>query len=253
MIRLGDETNWQRVVRMSPGFLLLKTDGSLWEWGASRFDWSLEQTGWPSWPSVRISRPQPIGTNSDWKEIFSDGSGRARKTDGSVWAVTVDWTTGKDKLERTAMLDQAVLQTFSRMGDYRMAYVGKDGALWVGDRSFNESKRRWVGTGNFLRCGKETNWVAVVVTWNSWVALKADGTLWKWTIPDSTAEVARSQPTRLSSHNDWVGLTSSWGGVVSLAADGSLWYWPSTGFYEGVLLKAPKQPQLLGNVLSDTH
>ena len=123
-----------------------------------------------------------------------------------------------------------------------MAYVGKDGTLWVGE-----------GTGSFLQAGKETNWVDVVVTWNCRVALKADGTLWKWIIPDSPAAVARIRPTRLGIHNDWVGLTGNWGGVVSLAADGSLWYWPSTGFYEGVLLKAPKQPQLLGNVLSDTH
>jgi hypothetical protein len=242
MIRFGDETNWQRIVRLHPGLLLLKTDGSLWEWGASRSDWKQEQTSWPSWPSVRISKPQPIGTNSAWTEIFSDGTGYARKTDGGIWAVHVDWSTGIDQLKRKANLDQIVPQTFSRMADDRMAYVGKDGTLWVGE-----------GTGSFLQVGKETNWVDVVVTWNCRVALKADGTLWKWTIPDSTAEVATSQPTRLSSHNDWVSLTSSWGGVVSLAADGSLWYWPSTGYYPGVLLKAPNQPQLLGNIVRDAH
>ena len=256
MIRLDDETNWKRVVRMGPGFLLLKTDGSLWEWGASRFDWSLEQNSWPywpSWPSVRISKPQPIGTSSDWTEIFSDGTGYARKTDGSIWAVHVDWKDGKDELKRRANLDPMVPQTFSRMGDDRMAYVGRDGTLWVGDRSFDESKKRWEGSGSFVQEGKETNWVAVAVAWNSGVALKADGTLWKWTISDSVAEVAGTRPTRLGIHNDWVSVTVSRTAVVSLAADGSVWYWPNTGFDEGVLLKSPKQPQLLGNVFSDTR
>jgi hypothetical protein len=109
MNRLGDETNWKRVVRMGPGFLLLKTDGSLWEWGASRFDWSLEQNSWPSWPSVRISKPQQFGTDSDWAEIFVDWADYARKTHGSIWAVHVDWKDGKDELKRTANLDQVVL------------------------------------------------------------------------------------------------------------------------------------------------
>jgi alpha-tubulin suppressor-like RCC1 family protein len=139
------------------------------------------------------------------------------------------------------------------MGDDRMAYVGKDGTLWVGDRSFDESKKRWEGSGSFVQEGKETNWVAVAVAWNSGVALKADGTLWKWTISDSVAEVAGTRPTRLGIHNDWVSVTVSRTAVVSLAADGSVWYWPNTGFDEGVLLKSPKQPQLLGNVFSDTR
>jgi len=256
MIHVGDETNWKRVVRLGPGFLLLKTDGSLWEWGASRSDWSLEQNSWPywpSWPSVRISKPQPIGTSSDWAEIFSDGTGYARKTDGSIWAVHVDWINGKDELKRRANLDPMVPQSFSRMGADRMAYVGRDGTLWVGDRSFDESKKSWEGSGSFVQEGKETNWVAVAVAWNSGVALKADGTLWKWTISDSVAEVAGTRPTRLGIHNDWVSVTVSRTAVVSLAADGSLWYWPNTGFDEGVLLQNPTQPQLLGNVFRDAH
>ncbi len=253
MIRVGDETNWARVVRMFPGFLLLKKDGSLWEWGASRFDWSLEPKDWPTWPSVRILKPRPIGTNSDWVEIFSDRSGYAQKADGSIWAVVVYWKTGKVALWRKADLDPVLPRTFFRIGDDRMAYVGKDGTLWAVGRSFNESKRRWEGTGSFIQLGKETNWVAVAMTWNCRVALKTDGTLWKWDISNSPTEVDGVLPTRLGIHNDWVGLTGSWGGMVSLAADGSLWYWPKTGYYEGVLLKSPKQPQLVGNVFSDAH
>ncbi len=249
MIRLGDETDWRQVVRLNPGFLFLKKDGTLWQKGASRSGWKLEQT---SWSSVNSWKPQQFGTNSDWTGIFSDGSGYARKTDGSTWAVHVDWSTGRDELKRKANLDQIVPRTFSRMGgDDHMAYVGKDGTLWAGE-----------GTGNFLQCGKETNWVAVVVTSNCGVALKADGTLWKWVIPNSASQVPTIRQTRLGTHNDWIGLTGCWGGVVSLATDGSLWYWPSTGYYwywpsagyyERALLKVPNQPQLLGNIFSNAH
>jgi hypothetical protein len=251
MIRFGDETNWQRVVRLYPGFLLLKKDGTLWQWGTNRLDWSQ----WPTnWPSVRASKPQQIGTNSDWTEILGDWPGYARRTDGSIWAVHVDWKTGKDELERKSYLDQIVPQTFSREDDDSTAYVGQDGTLWVYDRYFNESKNSGEGTARFVQVGKETNWVAVAVNLESRVALKADGSLWKWNrLRKSTVEVAKTPPTRLGIHSDWVALTRTWGGAVSLAADGSLWFWPDAGDYWGALLKPPKQPQLLGNIFSDTH
>jgi hypothetical protein len=253
MIRFGDETNWQQVVPLDPGFLLLKKDGTLWQWGTNRWDWSQWQT---NWPSVRASKPQQVGTNSDWTGVFSHRTGYARKTDGSIWMVHVDLKTGKDELERRANLDQFVPQTFSRASDNSMAlaYVGKDGTLWVYDRYFSDSKERWEGTARFVQVGKETNWVAVAVNLESRVALKADGSLWKWIVVQvSASEVAKIPPTRLGIHSDWVALTGTRFGAVSLAADGSLWFWPDAGYYDGVLLKTPKQPQLLGNIFSDTH
>jgi ABC-type transport system involved in multi-copper enzyme maturation permease subunit len=253
MVRFGDETNWDQVVRLWRGFLLLKKDGTLWQWGTNRVDWTEWRT---NWPSVRASRPQQVGTNSDWKEIFGDWTRYARKTDGSTWAVHMDWKTGKDEMERNTSLDQIVPQTFSRADNNTMAYVGKDGTLWVYGRYFDDSKKSWEGAWRFVQAGKETNWVAVAVTWNCTVALKADGSLWKWNRPQkSTLELAEIPPTRLGIHKDWVGLTGiwDWGGPVSLAADGSLWFWPNTGNYGGVFFRAPKQPRLLGNIFSDTH
>jgi hypothetical protein len=248
MMQFGDETNWQQVARSYGerfgSFLLLKNDGTLWRWGTNRFDWNSLQT---NWPSVRASKPQQIGTNSDWKAAFCNArNGFVRKTDGSVWAIAVDSKTGKDEFQQQTNLDQVVFQTFSYMNDARMAYVGKDGTLWVCN-GHSDKNNSWTGTG-FLQVGKETNWLAVAVAWRCMVALKSDGSLWKWNFPqNSTAEVAKIPPMRLGIHNDWVGLTGTWGGVVSLAADGSLWFWP-TDYSEGALLKAPKQPELLGNV-----
>jgi hypothetical protein len=73
--------------------------------------------------------------------------------------------------------------------------------------------------------------------------------LWKWNLSQkSTAETAKNPPARLGIHNDWVGLTGTWDGTISLAADGSLWFWPGPDYFQEALLKAPKQPYLLGNV-----
>ena len=254
MIRFGDGTNWKKVVRRGSDFLLLKKDGTLWLWGTNNYSLNQWQT---NWPSMRAFRPQQIGTNSDWKEIFNAAwSGSyAQKTDGSVWVWSIhsNRETGKDELERQTNLDQVEFQTFSRISDIRMAYVGKDGTLWVCNQHahFYGNTGTWEGTG-FLQVGKETNWLAVAVSWPCMVALKSDGSLWKWDFPqNSTAEVAKTPPTRLGIHNDWVGLTGTWDGVVSLAADGSLWLWPVTidsEYYRMALLKPPKQPKSLGNV-----
>jgi hypothetical protein len=239
----------------------LKADGTLWRLGTNVFDfyWNHLQT---NWPSVRDFKPQKIGTNSDWKEIFGDQACYARKIDGSVWSIYNPnyYPNRNEEFERCTNLDQVVLKTFSQLNDARMAYVGDDGTLWIGDSHLDEhvnGSQSWSswqeGTG-FSQVGRETNWRAVAMTWNCMVALKSDGSLWKWTIPEkSTGAITTIPPTRLGIHNDWVGLTRTWGGVAALAADGSLWLWPGLGGYGGALMKAPKQPQLLGNVFGNNH
>jgi ABC-type transport system involved in multi-copper enzyme maturation permease subunit len=247
MMQFGDETNWKEVVRSVASFLLLKKDGTLWLWGAHSFDWNNLNSLQTNWPTVRISKPQQIGTNSDWKEIFGSWPNYARKTDGSVWWVFFNEKTDGDKFNRQTNLDQIVFESFSTPGNGSSAYVDKGGTLWVCDRHSDENNY-WTGIG-FLQVGKETNWLAVAVTWRCMVALKSDGSLWKWNFSqNSTAEVAKIPPTRLGIHNDWVGLTGTWNGVVSLAADGSLWLWRD----RSILLKPPKQPEFLGNIFGKT-
>ncbi len=240
MVRFGNETNWQQVARMSTGLLLLKSDGSLWQWGTNEWNRSEWQT---NWPTIHASRPQQLGTNSDWQAIINNWDlGLARKNDGNVWTINWNW-----KMERETNLDQIVLQTFSGSGDQLMAYIGKNGALWAGSPYFDKNGRKV--TSQFLQIGKDTNWESVAVIWNGMVALKSDGSLWQWRIPEgSRIDVDKIHVTRLGIHQDWVGLTESWDGVVSLAADGSLWFWSFLSDNECPLMKPPKQPQFLGNV-----
>jgi hypothetical protein len=245
MIRFGDETNWQQVGgrASAASFLLLKRDGTLWRWGTNNNNRSQWQT---NWPTVRAANPCQIGTNSDWQEIISTWTDYARKNDGTVWSVGVDWKTGKDELERRTNLDQIVSQSFSLSGNGDLAYVGKAGTLWVDDEYWDKNKRQ-----TQRQVGMETNWLAVAMAPYCMMALKSDGSLWRWNwhFPqNSTPDVVNIPPTRMGIHNDWVGLTGTLNGVVSLAADGSLWLWPDTSDINGALFKAPRQLELLGNV-----
>jgi hypothetical protein len=210
-------------------------------------DWNSD---WQThWPTVRASKLQQLGTNSDWQKIFNLwNNGLARKNDGSVWQIDYDW-----KIERETNLDQIVLDTFSASGRNSISYIGKDGTLWASYNLYNESNDNRQGTRIYLQVGKETNWVATVMTPTWMVALKSDGTLWQWHFHISSdlrfpEEDIKIPPTRLGIHNDWLGLTGTWDGAVALAADGSLWFWPNPDYYSGAVMKAPKQPQFLGNV-----
>ncbi len=243
MIQFGGETNWQRVARSYGGrfgnFLLLKKDGTLWRWGTNHFSWDGVTT---NWPTVRNSKPYQIGTNSDWKEI-------GRKTDGTAWFVGVDSKTGIDKIGRWTNMDFTPPQTVSWVGDDVAAYVRKDGTLWFANNKYDKKQGGWVQTG-FLQLHVGTGWIAVAVSYYSMIALKSDGTLWRWNFdyrPETDAFLMA--PKQLGIHDDWVGLVGVWDGAISLAADGSLWFWPDRKFYgNGELIKLPKQPKLLGNV-----
>jgi hypothetical protein len=111
------------------------------------------------------------------------------------------------------------------------------------------------------RISSETNWAAVSCVHEAGgdmkvVALKTDGSLWRWDFSlQRRSDPAAAKPVRLSSHNDWVAITGDWTGLVSLAADGSLWHWQFeprslqlAGFTVPPLLAASRRPQRLGSI-----
>jgi hypothetical protein len=242
LTRLGDDTDWQAARSILTGrVLLLKKNGTLWQWGwgTNRFDWKQ----WPqNWPGLRAFQPQQIGKASDWKEFFPDYDPLVKKTDGSVWFV------GPSVQFRMTNYDQIPVHQHTG-GRQWGACVRDDGTLWAyGDVYYHNR-----GEFEMIQSGHDTNWVSVAATWEWIVALKSDGTLWKWDFHNAVvANAVRVPPTRLGIHDDWVALAGTGDGVISMAADGSLWFWPSREDYEYTesLMRLPKQPRLLGNVFA---
>ena len=253
MNRFGDGTDWRQVVRPRSGVLLLKSDGTLWRWGTNHFESSSWRT---NWPNLRTDPLYQIGTNSDWKEIGGTWwNNLAGKADGSVWGVGINVKSGEDELRRDTNLDQVSFQTLSQSGNGERAYVRPDGTLWM-SRDYQQDGASVYSS--FVRVGTETNWTAVALNWQRMVALKSDGSLWQWhfnnpwgvSSQEQLVVAAQQPPARLGIHSDWVGIANTWQDMVALAADGSLWLWPDREQYEEfTLVKLPKQPQFLGNVL----
>ena len=245
----GSETNWRQLAQDHRSVVLLKSDGTLWRWGSVTNE--LHQ-----WPGLRAFTPHQIGTNSDWRELFTLGWMYARRMDGRVWRLDVDWKTGRDELNRATNCDGIVSQTASHAGD-QTAFVRADGTLWLLNRYWDEKNRQITGTG-ILQVGKENDWRAVAVNDGRMVALKSDGSLWQWHFlnpwdmsQEQLIQSAQGPPTRLGIHNDWVAIASTWDDVIALATDGSLWLWPDreqNEYERYTLLKLPRQPQRLGNV-----
>jgi alpha-tubulin suppressor-like RCC1 family protein len=133
--------------------------------------------------------------------------------------------------------------------------------LWICPLVWN--KTDWVAL-EMVQVGRETNWEATARSFQHLVALKSDGSLWKWdlyrgipskgrawdSIRQSARAIANAAPTRLGIKNDWVAVAKHEEGVIPLAADGSLWYWPDKEFIgePTPLLRPPRKPQLLANI-----
>jgi hypothetical protein len=243
----GSETNWCQLAHARSSIVLLKTDGTLWRWGGTTNE--LHQ-----WPGLRAFTPHQIGTNSDWQNLFTLGEVCARQTNGSVWRLEVDWKIGKEEFNQATNLEEVVQQTASSVGEQKIAFVRADGTLWVLNRYWDEKSRLVDGKG-VLQVGKENDWRAVAVNYNMMVALKADSSLWQWNFKEGQiVRAVNDSPVRLGIHDDWVAIANTWSSVTALAADGSLWLWPDRKAFDyGLLIRLPKQPEYLGNVLRSSN
>ncbi len=275
LVRFGDGTNWQRVVRLGGGDLLsvilLNQEGTLWRWGAQPFAAKTRE-----WPGLRSFEPHRLGTDSDWARIFSaNDSVYAWKRDGGAWVIHHP---GRELRATELVPEEGIaierVEGFDTMkwrsqawcsltsGWPQHAAVREDGTLWAWNiKPPPESKYGQAPmVGPAVRIGSDADWTAVSGGFGRLAALKADGSLWEWREwgfghrHEAALEQAIKAPVRLGVHNDWVAIGYAMGGIVSLAADGSLWYWWDRGVdhYDPstALLRPSRKPAKIENILN---
>jgi len=80
-VQVGSLTNWKLLCGKHRGFISVKTDGTLWSWGSD--EQSVLGNGGSD---VNVSSPIQIGSDTDWKEPFSNGeTAGCLKTSGDIW------------------------------------------------------------------------------------------------------------------------------------------------------------------------
>ena len=287
LVRFGSETNWSSLARNGLPILLVKSDGTLWQWGVT--NWNYSKTN--EWPGFRAFTPYRLGTESNWAEVFLFGYEPClRKTDGSVWTSLnyYHWNSWNDYQKQTLELEPgfsvgcAMLlehgkwrsTTSTRSGLSYQLGVRSDGTfrIWA-DQRLNSQSHYYEWTAVDLQFGKDTNWLAGAGSHEKAITLKNDGTLWLWNFHHDDwrgvyanrdeREMLDVKPVRLGTHADWIAIAGIDGGIISLAADGSFWYWPlerPSYFYQFYsdgngdnshfepLLDISRKPQFLGNI-----
>jgi alpha-tubulin suppressor-like RCC1 family protein len=256
-------TNWVSVIggknsNNNSVFWALKTDGTLWGWGAN----ASGQLG----TNDRTNRSSPVQTVSggtNWKQVSAAEFTAAIKTDGTLWM----W--GQNNFgqlgDNTIVAKSSPIQTVSggtnwkqvSAGMYATAAIKTDGTLWtwghnaygtLGDNT-TASKSSPVQT-----VAGGTNWQTIEVGIHLMGGTKTDGTLWLWglnlyygALGDGTA-TSKSSPVQTSvGGTTWKNISFKLAGSASAApttnvkqtvhgikTDGTIWVWGATSNASGL-------------------
>jgi alpha-tubulin suppressor-like RCC1 family protein len=178
-------TDWKQVAGGTSHTAAIKTDGTLWTWGAN----NTGQLG----DNTTTQRNTPVTTFSggtNWKQVTcGDAHTAAVKTDGTLW----DWgSNGYGQLgDNTTTQRNTPVTTFSGGTNWKQVSCGTnftaaiktDGTLWAwgrnnnGQLGDNTTTQRNTPVTTF---SGGTNWKQVSSGNIHMAAIKTDGSLWTW-------------------------------------------------------------------------
>ncbi|MEO6035780.1 MAG: hypothetical protein ABIQ35_11035 [Verrucomicrobiota bacterium] len=213
LCRIDNATNWIGASAGHDHNLAVKSDGSLWAWGANY----RQQLG----DGTKTKRAIPVRScaGNDWRQgIAGNVCSFALKTNGTLWAWGLNnfcqLGNGSFKDAPTAVqIGTATNWIKIVAGGVNTAGIQSDGSLWVWGANLSVGNTTPLNTNNLLiptLLSNETNWVDAVVDYNIGFSVKSDGTLWAWGT-DAKIFIKTNYdptiPTRVGSDNDWQACT----------------------------------------------
>lgn len=206
-VQIGTQTNWSKP--------FIRTDGSLWLWGAAiNGNMGL---GADAVSNASFSVPVRVGTLTNWSDVrFGSSSTVAVKTDGTAWS----WggnSRGElglgNTADRSSPVQIGTLTTWSKLkaGDRHTIALKTDGTVWCW--GLNSSGQ--LGQGNTtdrsspVQVSLATTAVDIAVMANASMAILSDGTAYAWGVNgggqlgDGTT-VNKSTPVAISGSYTWV-------------------------------------------------
>jgi alpha-tubulin suppressor-like RCC1 family protein len=228
----------------------LKSDGTLWNWGALIGVGTLTST------EMRFrSSPVQIGTGSNWTRnysLWSPAFGFNGDTEvscmfinslGQLWRIASDVkrvTTGSNWSWVVSMAN-----TSNQIAGGYMC-LQSNGTRW-GYYGFNIYGDMGIGStaavgsnGSPVRLDSATNWSRLYTGYFSCFGIKTDGTLWAWGKNDDYGQlglgdkITRSSPTQVGTGTNWRLVAPSYypvGPTLAIKTDGTLWAWGYNGYY----------------------
>jgi len=160
-------TSWSRVSAVGGAALAIRTDGTLWAWGANNSGQLGQNT--PTYYSSPIQIP---GTN--WSDVQGGTQTViALKTDGTLysWGAGASGVLGTNSVAEMKSPVQIPGTTWSkiRVGQYLAVALKTDGSLWAWGNGYMGGTGQNIGgtTGRFsspVQIGTDTNWTDISIS-----------------------------------------------------------------------------------------
>jgi len=246
-VQIGTRNDWTWIGAGSNHSMAVRSDGTLWTWGASVRGEGGRNT------TTGVSSPVQIGTLTNWSKVQGGGYFTlAVKTDGTLWG----WgnnnygqlAQNNSTTNRSSPVQIGTLTNWSDVfpGEdggsvvFGSALARKtDGTLWSWGLNSNGQNGQGEITINArsspVQIGTRTDFASGSLGENHGIALLNDGTLASWGINSAavlgqvlTFNTARSSPTQVGDFNtSWGDATISVGSQYTVArkSNGTIWSW----------------------------
>jgi alpha-tubulin suppressor-like RCC1 family protein len=246
-VQVGALTDWKQVSVGQDFSTAIKTDGTLWSWGAPEKG-KLGQNN----TSTYRSSPVQVGSLTDWHQISSAGQQTAAvKVNGTMWA----WGYGSGgRLGDNTTISRSSPVQIGSLTDWAQVSMGGNASVTGQAIALKTNGTIWTwGTGTLGRLGLNsltyrsspvqvgllTNWAQVSSGTDHMASIKTDGTLWAWgsngngQIGDGTV-VNKSSPVQIGSLTNWSQVSAgSYGHTSAIKKDGTLWTWGGNSWGQG--------------------
>ncbi len=216
--------------------IALKSDGTLWAWGANGYGQLGDGT------TGDKSSPIQIGTDNKWVSIAVGFYHTiALKSDGTLWAWGVN---GGGQLGDGTTIDKhSPVQIgtdnnwiFISVRGNHTVVLKSDGTLWAwGANGYGQlGDGTTVSKSSPIQIGTDNKWASISAGDYHTVALKSDGTLWAWgentvgQLGDGTT-IDKSSPVQIGTDNKWISITAKNAHTIALKSNGTLWAWGLNG------------------------
>lgn len=205
--KIGPDTDWSKAAAGSGHTVAIKTNGTLWCWGRSRY-------------FGPVSTPTQYGPDFDWAFVAAGfGDAVAIKANGSLWVL------GKGRVGIDADW------SFAASGYGHTVAIKNDGTLWA----WGSNDSGQLGDGTYAgksiptRIGTDNDWAWAAAGYSHTVAMKTDGSLWAWGMKtwrveeDGAVIDYGNTPTRIGADNQWRRAAAGGSHTAALKQDGTAW------------------------------